>query len=609
VALLVIVVGGTGVMVWVTGAFMPDSLPGWGDLWRGLTHPDNGAVFAGLLVVVGWAAWLCLMVCVLVYLSSRLRRRAAPKARGLKTGMAFTERLAAASFMPSGAFGGGAAPTTSGDMDGPPAEPTPAPKQPASPPDASASLSPEVASATPEAGPTRAGGPTVPVGRPSSPLVADEISRTGSAVSAFAGELPMEVWDHLPPPVRTSLGVGVAAASFFGLMLARRRARSRLKAPVGATMPKPAGDDAAQEMAARQVEDRGMVRAANRALRLLIGGVPSGLPHVKLARLGRPLVRDSEFPETGPAQLEILLKEAATLPAPWKSTPSPGYWICRLDAPELDDDPDDDLPEEVRPFAEDPVNAHVTTPYPTLVCVGHDSDRMSLLVDLEATGVLGVSGPDELVAQAQAALAFELAMNREWVDDIQVVTAGSLCGLDDVLRTGCLVYTPTLDAEMAQLERDAGACREILAAAGAGSALAARFAGEAEEAWFPTVLVLPGTLTVGQREWLRRMVETEPRTAFAAVASDPDAWGECWIELTGPDTAVLHPWGLPFTPQRMPDEVLDSWCRLLDRTDWPGPDAPADPGDDWAMWEAEAETDRPPDTDGDGVEETPGGRD
>ncbi len=75
-ALLVLVaaVAGLPVGLWQLGrAHLPDELPSWAQVTAALSGPDTGAVFLGLLVVVGWAAWAVFTVSVAAELVSQLR--------------------------------------------------------------------------------------------------------------------------------------------------------------------------------------------------------------------------------------------------------------------------------------------------------------------------------------------------------------------------------------------------------------------------------------------------------------------------------------------------------------------------------------------------------
>jgi nucleoid-associated protein YgaU/DNA-binding SARP family transcriptional activator len=55
------------------GAYLPDQLPSWAQVTAALSGPDTGALFLGLLVVIGWAAWAVFALSVAVELLAQLR--------------------------------------------------------------------------------------------------------------------------------------------------------------------------------------------------------------------------------------------------------------------------------------------------------------------------------------------------------------------------------------------------------------------------------------------------------------------------------------------------------------------------------------------------------
>ncbi|WP_299956520.1 LysM peptidoglycan-binding domain-containing protein [uncultured Modestobacter sp.] len=72
--LLVAAVAGVPIALWeLGGAYLPDELPSWEQVTTALSGPDTGALFLGLLVVIGWIAWACFTLSVTVELASQLR--------------------------------------------------------------------------------------------------------------------------------------------------------------------------------------------------------------------------------------------------------------------------------------------------------------------------------------------------------------------------------------------------------------------------------------------------------------------------------------------------------------------------------------------------------
>ncbi len=84
-------VAGVPIALWrLGGAYLPDEPPSWAQVTAALSGPDTGALFLGLLVVVGWAAWGVFALSVAVELATQLR--GLPPLR--LPGMAGPQRLA-----------------------------------------------------------------------------------------------------------------------------------------------------------------------------------------------------------------------------------------------------------------------------------------------------------------------------------------------------------------------------------------------------------------------------------------------------------------------------------------------------------------------------------
>ncbi|SOC49475.1 DNA-binding transcriptional activator of the SARP family [Blastococcus aggregatus] len=72
--LLIAAVAGVPIGLWQLGAaYLPLALPSWEQVTDALSGPDNGALFLGLLVVIGWAAWAVFALSVAVELAAQLR--------------------------------------------------------------------------------------------------------------------------------------------------------------------------------------------------------------------------------------------------------------------------------------------------------------------------------------------------------------------------------------------------------------------------------------------------------------------------------------------------------------------------------------------------------
>ncbi|MCV2491878.1 LysM peptidoglycan-binding domain-containing protein [Geodermatophilus sp. YIM 151500] len=72
--LLAAAVAGVPTALWkLGGAYLPDELPSWAQVTTAVSGPDTGAVFLGLLVMIGWIAWACFTLSVAAELVSQLR--------------------------------------------------------------------------------------------------------------------------------------------------------------------------------------------------------------------------------------------------------------------------------------------------------------------------------------------------------------------------------------------------------------------------------------------------------------------------------------------------------------------------------------------------------
>ena len=70
---------GVPVGLWrLSGAYLPHELPSWEQVTTALSGPDTGAVFLGLLVVIGWAAWAFMALSLVVEAAQPLERREPP---------------------------------------------------------------------------------------------------------------------------------------------------------------------------------------------------------------------------------------------------------------------------------------------------------------------------------------------------------------------------------------------------------------------------------------------------------------------------------------------------------------------------------------------------
>jgi hypothetical protein len=421
-------------------------------------------------------------------------------------------------------------------------------------------------------------------------------------------------------PVNTLGGVGSILAAGILLVVGRRRARQRWRRRPGQKLTWPANSDAVVERRLRLAENPDLVAQTDRALRALIDGcAETGLDlpelravrltdaHIQLflespASLPEPWVRtvDPAVWTCALAQFDLDLGSLDSGLTQFDSQLSnDDLFRQEIDPLESDlqtkDESDQELESligsrdrprsaaaiSVRPSVISPVSpvdefdelgdSDVPAPFPALVCIGQDSENAHLLVDLEQIGTLGLIGPEQFVHEAMTALAVELSTSA-WADDLTVTAVGAVSDIETRLQTGCLRQVHDLEPLVETLTSQADHSRGILLTTELGSQRTqgmtalhrARVLGQASETWYPEVLVLAGPTRGEDRAALRVLIDRQPRVALAAVTTAADLMGDYRIEFQASGSAVFHPFGLPFTPQRLSDEVLEAMTRLVE---------------------------------------------
>jgi hypothetical protein len=291
------------------------------------------------------------------------------------TGAATTSPPATAT--PGSADPPAVAPVAPPTVTTPPA-PTAAPSSPAAPSGPSATA--QTASATP---PSRSGAaPTSTEAAPAQPG-AHQVAAEYERVFAGAG--------------------AILAAGLLGVLVAYRRRQHRFRRP-GRTIPAAPSESVAAERAllAAASHDFGGVDVLDRALRSLAATVtrdPKGaLPNVITAQLD----------EEG-LVLHLVCPHPPGPPSPWAADDTGLRWSIDVAEPIL--------------VATASNTALIAAPYPALVTVGHDGQGRIWLLDLQAAGVLTVTGDRDRCLNFGRFLAAELAVN-SWSAQVDVATVG-----------------------------------------------------------------------------------------------------------------------------------------------------------------------------------------
>lgn len=251
------------------------------------------------------------------------------------------------------------------------------------------------------------------------------------------------------------------------------------------------------------------------------------------------------------AGIEVLWDQPqhAATPAPWTS--ADGGWAWRLAY-----DPDAPVPPDELPAG-----------IPALVTIGHRQGRQ-LLVDLEAFGVLTVTGPDHLVDGFLRSVAVELAAGDD-LSDAYVTTANVDTAIHNNLdRLG----TAELADAVGHATGVIASNRAVLDHAGVADTFAAR-AGDTTPIEATILVANPAAA-----DDITTIADVfQPRCGAAAVLATDPVNHTAHLHLDDDGTAHLEPLGLHFQPVGLPadtmgqlHDTLDDLTELPDLTDADG---------------------------------------
>jgi hypothetical protein len=405
------------------------------------------------------------------------------------------------------------------------------------PPSAQRSPAKHAAPPAPPAPPTSSPAARAPA--PSSPAA--------SAAPAAAAPAQRASPDHTAParaPRSPGYPLELAAAGLLAAgalaALEHRRRRQARRRPPGRRVVTASPDAAQAEVALRLGEDEASARMLDTGLRYL----------------GRALRRPGRTPPTvfavhvGEDNLDLWVTPPDhDVPGPWYAVGDGQVWRLPLaDVPRLDPGQPGLGPAL----------------YPGLVTIGTDTTGR-VLVDLEAArGLIAVTGPDELVAEALAAMAAELATSR-WADAMRLTLVGT--GEDiEVLEPGRVRVVGSVAEALPLVEAHATSVRNALAASDARSVLAGRAGGLIPEAWIPHYLVTLSPPTEQEARRLSTLARSGHLAAGYLVAGEVP--GAAWTWEVTPDGRLLAPeLGLDVTAQLIPHEQQAAVAGLFDAAD------------------------------------------
>lgn len=215
--------------------------------------------------------------------------------------------------------------------------------------------------------------------------------------------------------------------------------------------------------------------------------------------------------------LEVLWDEPQHASPPPAWTVADGGWAWRLAY-----DADEPVPV-----------AEVSAPIPALVTIGHRQGRQ-LLIDLEAFGILTVTGPDDRVEMFLRSLAVELTAGDDLAD--AYVTTDVATGLDG--QADRLTTKPFTDLHSAAAT--VAAVRETLDAAGVADTFRARVGTSTPIEATVIIAAVPPPDPAALAELV------PPRSGLAVVTADNSIGVGAHLELQADGTGHLAPLDIDF---------------------------------------------------------------
>lgn len=357
------------------------------------------------------------------------------------------------------------------------------------------------------------------------------------------------------------LGAGLVALIAAGRAIQRRRRR------LGERIPMPEPELAEMEQALRTRAEPSDAEALDIALRRLSAGLRD-------AKLSPPEIHGVELTHT---EVELILAKPATpAPAGFRVREGGRRWVCSR-----------------RGLVEDPSLADEMAPLPALVTLGQ-TERGTLLANLEAGGVIAVGGDPEAAKAVLVAIALELA-TASWTDYVDVDVVGL-----DLGRQRSLGRARRRDSlEELHLQRRATEVDDLRRKSGFDSTLAARVAGRgASGDWMNVTVVLSDAVGPELAVAVKALVSGRGRCGQVLVVA-----GECrgahWrLKALADGELAVPPLGVTVTAQRLGEAQTEAVTKLVALTrraatavvpspvgeDDPAHDGPDRPED---AWEAE----------------------
>jgi hypothetical protein len=318
-------------------------------------------------------------------------------------------------------------------------------------------------------------------------------------------------------------GAGLLGAAVLGALVLRRRRQQRRRRP-GRRVAPPAPEAGVAEAA--------LLLGADASAASL---VDAGLRYLSLA-----LTRQGRTPPTvfaahvGEENLDLwVAPPSPDAPHPWFAVGDGQVW--RLSLASVLGMPLGEL-------------ANVAAPYPGLVSIGTDATGRVLVDVASAHGLIGVSGPGDVVRDALTAMAVELATSH-WSEGIHLTLVGFGADLE-VLAPHRVKLVPTLTEALPDLEVWATEVTEVLGTLGQDAKPKARAEGPRGVAWEPHYLISAVEPAPGwERDRLLALAQVG-QAAGAAYLVAGDVPGAAWRwELTPEGRLLAGQLGLDVSAQ------------------------------------------------------------
>ncbi|WEH37904.1 LysM peptidoglycan-binding domain-containing protein (plasmid) [Streptomyces sp. AM 4-1-1] len=362
--------------------------------------------------------------------------------------------------------------------------------------------------------------------------------------------------------VQTIAAAGSILAAAVLAVVAARRARQQRRRRPKRRIPMPSGATADFEKQLRVASDITGAALADRALRTLAANC---------RQAGRPLPEVEAMRITARG-IELHLAAVTPTVAPFTEHENkPTVWVC---------------PARGAALLDEDEAADITVPYPALVSLGETEDGDTVLVNLEAIGLLRLGGSPADVRAVMLALAVELASSR-LAPDTQVVLAGAGSDLHH-LYPDQIEHHADLGPATTGLQAHDAFQRQALVDGGHDHLRAARLGEDGGDTWIPRILIATAPPTGPAAAELEDLLASRPRTSVAVVTA---AGGEldlpgAWILPAQPGTLVELPdLDLAVKLQHLDADSYDRLVQLIatsSRTDdvpppaWTGHTGPAD---------------------------------